>query len=109
MVYDFPEPFGPRNPVTTPGRTSKDRSSTATVPPYALDNRRTLITGPPRARSADVTYSTRWEASPGRVKGRVRGRRNARPAGGHATFVGTCGPKVSWSGRPAAPGRTFTG
>ena len=33
MVVDLPEPFGPRNPVTTPGVTSKLRSSTATVLP----------------------------------------------------------------------------
>jgi hypothetical protein len=33
MVVDFPEPLGPRNPVTTPGVTSKLRSSTATVEP----------------------------------------------------------------------------
>src|SRR5215831_14062854 len=37
MVVDFPAPFGPRNPVTWPGGTRKDRSSTATVPPYRLD------------------------------------------------------------------------
>ena len=33
MVVDLPEPFGPRKPVTTPGRTSKLRSSTARVVP----------------------------------------------------------------------------
>ena len=33
MVVDFPAPFGPRNPVTIPGRTVKLRSSTATVSP----------------------------------------------------------------------------
>ena len=31
IVVDLPEPFGPRNPVTTPGCTSKSRSSTASV------------------------------------------------------------------------------
>ena len=31
IVVDLPEPLGPRNPVTTPSRTSKDRSSTADV------------------------------------------------------------------------------
>jgi hypothetical protein len=29
MVVDFPEPFGPKKPVTTPGGTSKVRLSTA--------------------------------------------------------------------------------
>jgi len=33
MVVDFPEPFGPRNPVTTPGETLKLRLSTATELP----------------------------------------------------------------------------
>lgn len=33
MVVDFPDPFGPRKPVTAPGRTSKPRPSTATVGP----------------------------------------------------------------------------
>ena len=33
MVVDLPDPLGPRNPVTTPGVTSKVRSSTATVDP----------------------------------------------------------------------------
>jgi hypothetical protein len=34
MVVVFPDPFGPRNPVTTPGFTVNDRSFTATVSPY---------------------------------------------------------------------------
>ena len=29
IVVDLPDPFGPKNPVTTPGRTVKLRSSTA--------------------------------------------------------------------------------
>ena len=33
MVVDLPEPLGPRKPVTAPGRTVNDRSSTATVFP----------------------------------------------------------------------------
>jgi hypothetical protein len=33
MVVVFPAPFGPRNPVTTPGRMEKDRSLTAMVEP----------------------------------------------------------------------------
>jgi hypothetical protein len=31
--FGFPAPFGPRNPVTRPGRMEKDRSLTATVEP----------------------------------------------------------------------------
>jgi hypothetical protein len=33
MVVDLPEPFGPRKPVTRPGSTAKERSSTASVLP----------------------------------------------------------------------------
>jgi hypothetical protein len=32
-VVVFPDPFGPKNPVTRPGSTSKDRSSTAKTDP----------------------------------------------------------------------------
>jgi hypothetical protein len=30
-VVDFPAPLGPRNPVTRPGMTSKERPSTASA------------------------------------------------------------------------------
>jgi hypothetical protein len=33
IVVDLPDPFGPKNPVTTPGRTSKVRSLTAMAIP----------------------------------------------------------------------------
>jgi len=33
IVVDLPEPFGPRNPVTTPGRTLKLSWSTAILSP----------------------------------------------------------------------------
>ena len=33
IVVDLPEPFGPRKPVTTPGRTLKLSSSTASLGP----------------------------------------------------------------------------
>ncbi len=45
MVVDFPDPFGPRKPVTTPGFTLKDRSLTATVEPYLLVTSVTSIKG----------------------------------------------------------------
>ena len=35
IVVDFPAPFGPRKPVTVPGRATKVRSSTAVVAPFA--------------------------------------------------------------------------
>src|SRR6185437_675195 len=36
IVVDFPAPFGPRKPVTVPGRTLNVRSETAVVGPYRL-------------------------------------------------------------------------
>ena len=36
MVVDLPAPLGPRNPVTRPGWTAKETSSTATVVAVAL-------------------------------------------------------------------------
>src|SRR5579871_5669285 len=36
MVVDFPAPLGPRNPVTTPGSTTKLNPSTAVLSPYRL-------------------------------------------------------------------------
>ncbi len=36
MVVDLPAPFGPRKPVTTPGRTVKVSSSTTVLSPYLL-------------------------------------------------------------------------
>src|SRR5690242_844076 len=45
MVVDLPAPFGPRKPVTSPGRTVNDRSSTAVVSPYLFVRFRTSIMG----------------------------------------------------------------
>lgn len=45
IVVDLPDPLGPRNPVTVPGRTSNDRSSTATTLPKRLESPRASITG----------------------------------------------------------------
>src|SRR6476620_8865498 len=42
MVVDLPAPFGPRNPVTRPGRAVKVTSSTARVFPYLLVIRASL-------------------------------------------------------------------
>jgi hypothetical protein len=36
MVVDFPAPFGPRNPLTIPGCTTKFSPSTASLVPYRL-------------------------------------------------------------------------
>ncbi len=47
IVVDLPEPFGPRNPVTEPGRTENDSRSTATVEPNRLLSSRTSIIDTP--------------------------------------------------------------
>jgi hypothetical protein len=47
IVVDLPDPFGPRKPVTLPGRTSKLSASTATVGPYRLVRLRASITRTP--------------------------------------------------------------
>ena len=44
MVVDLPDPLGPRKPVTVPGRTSNDRSSTASTLPNRLESPRASIT-----------------------------------------------------------------
>src|SRR5262249_20999460 len=43
MVVDFPDPFGPRKPVTRPGRTSKLSASTARREPKRLVRPRASI------------------------------------------------------------------
>src|SRR5512142_826229 len=43
MVVDLPAPFGPRNPVTTPGLTWKSMPSTAAVRPYTFVSDRASI------------------------------------------------------------------
>ena len=45
MVVDLPAPFGPTNAVTSPGRTTNDSPSTATVERYCLRRPRTSIDG----------------------------------------------------------------
>src|SRR3984957_19564507 len=45
-VLDFPDPFGPRNPVTVPGRTVNESRSTATARPYLLVRSCTSIIDP---------------------------------------------------------------
>src|ERR1700758_3698902 len=42
-VVVFPAPFGPRNPVTRPGSTVNDKSSTARTPRYSFVSPRTSI------------------------------------------------------------------
>src|SRR6478672_2427030 len=69
MVVDFPDPFGPRNPVTIPGCTKKLNPSTASLSPYRLLRFSTSIMGRAFPLTADVR-------SP-------RGFRVRHPAAGH--------------------------
>ena len=64
IVVDLPEPFGPRKPVTVPGRTENDRSSTALVAPKCLLSERTSI----------IDNSLRRTDAAGRGHGRDIGR-----------------------------------
>src|SRR5579859_1715720 len=50
IVVDLPDPFGPRKPVTVPGRTSKLSRSTATVLPkrWVSPLASITITSPPQ-------------------------------------------------------------
>jgi hypothetical protein len=49
IVVVFPDPFGPRKPVTTPRETSKLKVSTATCAPKRFVSRFATITGDRRA------------------------------------------------------------
>src|SRR5882757_5812346 len=61
IVVVLPAPFGPRKPVTMPGRTSKLRSSTALVLPYCLVSPRTWISPPARlAPAAASPFPVAW-------------------------------------------------
>src|SRR5439155_8882662 len=63
MVVDLPAPFGPRNPVTWPGRTVKDSPSTATVRPYRLLRFCTSITRPTLGTGAGGAQSAKVDGS----------------------------------------------
>src|SRR5260221_3180068 len=63
MVVLFPAPFGPRKPVTTPGRTVNVRSETAVVGPHVLVSARSSImdmTVPAAARRVAGAPSRPW-------------------------------------------------
>lgn len=63
IVVDFPAPFGPRNPVTRPGRTTNDRPSTAVFPPYFLVSAVTSIM--PMTLGSERPRRVCHETSPG--------------------------------------------
>src|ERR1700734_2609859 len=69
IVVDLPEPFGPRNPVTVPGATSKVSESTAVIRPYRLVRDLTVIIGPPCGRRAHAIGRSRYgRRRPGRIR-----------------------------------------
>src|SRR5690606_16638411 len=74
IAVDLPAPFGPRKPVTRPGRHANETSSTAVKSPYDLDRFWTSIMGPPcRTDRPREQSPTRWSPQP-KVGGRL-GRR----------------------------------
>src|SRR4026207_2346819 len=75
MVVDFPAPLGPRNPVTTPGWTVKDRSSTASVSPYRLLSPRASIMHTPQYSSRKPAYPHHAMIDHRIVRGQVDGER----------------------------------
>ena len=81
IVVDFPAPFGPSSPNTSPGRAVRERPSTATWSPYCF--RRSSI-------SIKVVLQGRrggWRA-PGGVVSPVG--RTLRPGGGFFAIGGDC-------------------
>jgi hypothetical protein len=56
MVVDLPDPLVPGNPVTVPGRTTKDRSSTATTSPKRFERPRASIMAIATLSAKDTTY-----------------------------------------------------
>ena len=87
IVVDLPDPLGPRKPVTVPGRTSKDRSSTATTLPNRLDSPRASIT--PSALHGAMSFGYRGESrSEGCRLVSLRSRELAPPADHNAASTG---------------------
>src|SRR5215468_59163 len=64
IVVDFPEPFGPRKPVTVPGGMSKFRLSTASVSPYRLVSPRIEIMARRYGRPPREGIATRSQLPP---------------------------------------------
>src|SRR5215217_9713182 len=56
IVVDLPAPFGPRKPVTRPGSTVKEMSSTAALAPYVLVRPCATIMRSTRARSVGKSW-----------------------------------------------------
>src|SRR4051812_11663836 len=59
IVVDLPAPFGPRKPVTRPGRAVKETLSTAVKPAYLRVSDSTVIMGQPSPRRGPRTSASR--------------------------------------------------
>src|SRR6516225_6157481 len=75
MVVDFPAPFGPRNPVTTPGLTVKSSPSTAVLSPYCLTSCliSIIVPFPSLCRAASPVPGVPAGAPPGTSRQQMRG------------------------------------
>src|SRR6185437_2529656 len=80
MVVDFPAPFGPRNPVTTPGSTTKLSWSTAVLSPYRLVSPSISIMLRPFHQSLPMQGTLR-SAPPGAIYPRTTPSLPLRPSG----------------------------
>jgi len=88
-VVVFPAPFGPRNPVTRPGSTVNDKSSTALTPRYSFLSPQTSIRPwdisagqtrfPPSGRSGNPGPAPSVRARPMRVPPRLNRASHTRP------------------------------
>ena len=80
IVVDFPAPFGPRNPSTSPRRTEKLIPATASIGPKCL-TRFSIRTSSLISRSRFASAFHHEEASPAAGAAATRGRpRPTRPA-----------------------------
>src|SRR5271155_5537085 len=85
-VVVFPEPLGPRKPVTRPGSTVNERSSTANTSPKCLDS--PLISmGSPRGEAPAVIGGDPSAGVAGRTVGLVLAAGVAGPAEGPGQAV----------------------
>src|SRR6185369_16397310 len=96
IVVDLPAPFGPRKPVTTPGRTVNVRSSTAVLLPYLFVRPRASIIRPPRSSDPSVLCVPKDSA--------VERLRGSKKLCGCSKEL--CGSQLCAVGKAPRPGRT---
>src|SRR6185436_3005242 len=79
IVVVLPEPFGPRIPKISPGRISKEMSSTAVILPKRRTMERTSTTGSVRDKDARVGREARLEEPAGIVQRHLHAEHDVRP------------------------------